>query len=282
MHNLEQLVAEWRKTMLTRHKIHHGALDELENHLRESVEQLLRSGMTEPEAFGRAVTELGAAPAIASEFQKLQRPWWPIKLVAGLGIVAALAFAILSSVGFAFDSRPTSLLLAAHVFTVGLGYTTTLLVGALGICFVGQRCFSDLSPLRLHSVTRVSFVFGCVAAGLTAVGVILGMLWAKAEWGRYWAWDIRESGAFAVVLWQVFFLFMHRSANRNARGILITSLLGNIVVSLGWFGANLASRPQNDWTLHYSLFLLAVVVFNLMFFIAGLAPAGWLRLHKAS
>ena len=280
MPNLEQLVAEWRKTMLTRHKIHHGALDELENHLRESVEQLLRSGMTELEAFERAVTELGAAPAIASEFQKLQRPWWPIKLVTGLGIVAAAAFAILSSV--TVDSRPTSFLLAVHVFTVGLGYTTTLLVGALGICFVGQRCFSDFSPLRLHSLTRVSFIFGCVAAGLTAVGVILSMIWAKAEWGRYWAWDIRESGAFAVVLWQVFFLFMHRCACRNARGILITSLLGNIVVSLGWFGANLASRPQNDWTPHYSLFLLAGVVFNLMFFIAGLAPAGWLRLRKTS
>src|SRR5437762_2887206 len=26
-----------------------------------------------------------------------------------------------------------------------LGYTTTFLVGALGICFVGQRCFSDFS-----------------------------------------------------------------------------------------------------------------------------------------
>jgi len=282
MHNLEQLIAEWRNTMMTGRNVGHEALDELENHLRENVDELVRSDMTELEAFERAVTELGAAPAIASEFQKLQRPWWPIKLVTGLGIVAALTFAILSSVAFAFDSRPTSFLLAVHVFTVGLGYTTTLLVGALGICFVGQRCFSDFSPFRVRSLTRVTFILGCIAAGLTAAGVILGMVWAKAEWGRYWTWDAKEIGGFGVVVWLACFLFAHRFAGGSARGVLVMSVLGNIVVSLGWFGANLASRPQNDWTLHYSLFLLAGVVFNLMFFIAGLAPAGWLRLRKAS
>ena len=281
MHNLEQLVAEWRKTMLTRHKIHHEALDELENHLRESVEQLLRSGMTDLEAFERAVTELGAAPAIASEFQKLQRPWWPIKLVTGLGIVAALTFAILSSVAFAFDSRPTSFLLAVHVFTVGLGYTTTFLVGALGICFVGQRCLSDFSPARVRSVTRITFMLGCVAAGLTAIGVILGMIWAKAEWGRYWGWDVKEIGGFGVIVWQAIFLLAHRFARSTSRSVIVMTLLGNIVVGLAWFGGHMLSGVHG-YGQHYWLLLLTVVVSNFAFFIIGLAPAGWLRVRKTA
>ena len=89
-------------------------------------------------------------------------------------------------------------LLASHVFLVVLGYTTTFLVGALGVCFVAQRCLSDFSPFRMRSLTRVTFLLGCVAASLTAVGIILGMFWAKTEWGRYWEWDKKEIGAFVV------------------------------------------------------------------------------------
>ena len=282
MHDLEQLVAQWRKTMLAEGKLRPEALDELESHLRESVEQLVRSGMTEIAAFQRAAAELGAAPMIASEFQKLERSaWWPIKMVKGLGAIAALAFAILSIVAIARDPRPINLLLAAHVFLVGLGYTITFLIGALGICFVGQRCLSGFSPGRLRSLPRLSFKLGCVAAGLTAAGITFGMIWAKPEMGRYWDWDIRETGGFAIILWQTFFLLMHRFSRFHTRGILVTSLLGNGVVSLGWFGASLLSSPQSYGASYWSLFLLAGLVFNLLFFITGLAPAGWLRLRKA-
>ena len=287
MHDMEQSIAEWRKTIVAEHKVGRETIDELETHLRENVEQFVRLGMTEREAFQRAVAQLGGARMIASEFQKLdQGTWLPVKLVTGFGVVAALGFAILLIVRFdtgrlwAESTYPLSFLLASHVFTVTLGYTTTFLVGALGICFVGQRCFSDFSPLRMRSLTRVSFLLGCIAAGLTTVGVILAMVWAKAEWGRYWAWDAKETGAFAVILWQVFFLIAHRSAFGTTRGILTMSLVGNIVVSLGWFGADLLSVPYGDWTLHHSLLLLVGVVFSLGFFFVGLAPAGWLRLRK--
>ena len=132
----------------------------------------------------------------------------------------------------------------------------------------------------MRSLTRVSFLLGCIAASLTTVGVILAMVWGKAEWGRYWAWDAKEAGAFAVILWQVFFLIAHRSAFGSTRGILTMTLLGNIVVSWGWFGAHLFSVPDGDSTLLHSLLLLVGVAFSLGFFFVGLAPAGWLRSRK--
>ena len=46
MHNLEKSIAEWRKTMMAAPAVNHETLDELENHLRENVEQLVRSGIT--------------------------------------------------------------------------------------------------------------------------------------------------------------------------------------------------------------------------------------------
>ena len=124
---------------------------------------------------------------------------------------------------------------------------------------------------------RTTFTFGCAAVSLTAVGIILGMIWAKAEWGRYWAWDAKEIGAFAVIVWQACFLFAHRFACGTARGVLVMSVLGNIVVGLGWFGANLLYGGLHSYgTWNYSPLLLAAVVSNLAFFLIGLAPAGWL------
>ena len=59
------------------------------------------------------------------------------------------------------------------------------------------------------------------------------------------------------------------------------SVLGNIVVGLGWFGANLLSDGLHGYgTWNYSLLLLAAVVSNFGFFLIGWAPAGWLRLRK--
>lgn len=281
MHNLEKSIAEWRKTIMAAPAVTHETLDELENHLRENVEQLVRSGMTEPEAFEHAVAQLGGACMIASEFRKLnQSTWLPVKLVIGFGLMLAVAMMIF--VIAKLDAGRMNFLLAGHVFAVTLGYGTTFLVGALGICFVAQRCLSDFSPLRMPSLTRVTFGLGCVAAGLTAVGIILAMFWAKDEWGRYWAWDKKEIGAFAVMVWQVSFLLAHRLSHVTIRGVLVMSLLGNIAVGLGWFGPNLMHDGLHSYSMrNHALLLLAAVIANFAFFLIGLAPAGWLRSRKA-
>src|SRR4051812_47433490 len=166
MHNLEQLLVEWRKTAIAAPGVELETIDELEIHLRETAEELVRSGLTDPEAFQRAVKQLGTVPALASEFQKLDPPvWLPVKVALGSGIITALLALLLSA---RFGASRSGFLLASHVFTVTLGYTTTYLLGALGICFVGQRCVSGFSPLRERSLTRVTFLLGSVAAGLTA------------------------------------------------------------------------------------------------------------------
>jgi hypothetical protein len=279
MHNLEQRIAEWRKLTMAKSGVPPETIDELENHLRETTEELVQSGLTEPEAFQRAVKQLGTAPAIGSEFQKLDETMWvPVKVAIGAGVAVALAVAI--ALIARLDSGRTTFLLASHVFTVTLGYTIIFLVGGLGICFVGQRCFSDLSPARLRSLTRVTFILGCIAAGLIVVAVVLGMVWAKAEWGHYWAWDQKEIGGFSVVAWLACFLFAHRFAGGGARGVLVMSVLGNIIVSLAWFGVNLLGGIHSHGTPIYSLLLLAAVAVNFAFFLIGLAPAGWLRPRK--
>ena len=280
MHNLDKLILEWRKKAATPN-VSAETLDELETHLRETTEQFVRSGMPVSNAFQRAVTELGTMPRISSEFRKLDQPiWLPVKLAIGvIGVTVLTALVIAIAVIGRLDSSATSLLLATHVFVITLGYTITLLIGGLGICFVSQRCFEDFSISRLQSISRVSFVLSGVALVFTAMGVILGMAWAKITWGRYWAWDVKEIGGLSVIVWLAFYLLAHRFFKSSARGILTISMLDNIVVSLAWFGPQLNGLHQYG-TFSQSM-VLAAVVANLVFFAIGYCPAGWLRSKQA-
>lgn len=280
MHNLDNLILEWRKKAGTLN-VSAETLDELETHLRETTEQFVRSGMPLKIAFERAVAELGTMPGISSEFQKLdQSIWLPVKLAIGATAVTALVALVMAiAVIGRNDSGATSLLLATHVFMIILGYSMTLLIGGLGICFVSQRCFADFSTSRLQSIGRVSFTLSGVALLLTTVGVILGMAWAKITWGRFWGWDAREIGGLCVTVWLVTYLLAHRFFKNSARGILTISMLGNIVVTVAWFGPQVKGLHQYG-AFSQSMLLMAVMA-NIVFFAIGYCRAGWLQSKQA-
>ena len=137
----------------------------------------------------------------------------------------------------------------------------------------------DFSTSRLHSIARVSLVLGSVALCLTTLGVLLAMVWAKIEWGRYWVWDAKETGGFSVVVWLVCYLVAHRFFNRSERGVLAISMLGNIVVILAWFGPSVNGLHQYGTSSKSVLLTIAILV-NLAFFAIGFVPAGRLRIRN--
>jgi hypothetical protein len=71
MFNLEQSIAEWRRQMLAAGIKTPVPLEELEIHLREEIEQQMKSGLNEQEAFNSAVQKIGQEKALKSEFQKI-------------------------------------------------------------------------------------------------------------------------------------------------------------------------------------------------------------------
>jgi Clp amino terminal domain, pathogenicity island component len=71
MFNLNQAIAEWRKQMAASGINLPEALDELESHLREDVDQQVRSGLDEQQAFEKAVQQIGQADALKTEFKKI-------------------------------------------------------------------------------------------------------------------------------------------------------------------------------------------------------------------
>src|SRR5687768_1831266 len=168
---LEKSIEVWRKGMSGR--LSEETIDELESHLREAVAELVQSGLAVEEAFERAAKELGSTSGLAREFEKTyQGMWLPIKLAIGVGLLGVAAGVI--TLFLNLDSPGLRFLLWSHVVLVTLGYSTTFLIGALGICYVGQRSFSGFPRRRLRTITRATFALGCAAAIATIGAVLLG------------------------------------------------------------------------------------------------------------
>jgi hypothetical protein len=75
MFNLEQSIVEWRKQMLAAGIQSPAPLEELEIHLREEIEQRMRSesNLNEEGAFNFAVRKIGQSEIIKTEFKKIER-----------------------------------------------------------------------------------------------------------------------------------------------------------------------------------------------------------------
>jgi len=237
MRDLEERIEEWRDGL----QVSGELMEELEGHLREAIDAKLKEGKSAEEAFRLAVSEMGAPEKISAEYLKMERgTWWPVRAavwgtIVAAGLLPLLYFAIL------FPTQPREYawllwLLAPHVVTVTFGYSLTYLLGGLGICFAAQRFLAELSPGQTRSLTKAMFRFSLAAMVFTAVGLVLGMIWAQYAWGRAWDWDVKETGAAALVLWQIFFLMFQASRYANVERTVLLSIVGNIVVSAACFG----------------------------------------------
>jgi len=279
MRNLEQSITEWRQNMLATPGINCETVDELESHLRDVTEQLIATGLTETEAFQKAVENLGSTPAISSEFQKLDNAlWWPIKLAVSIALVAAFAMGLYCFTSY--NGQPLGVLLFTHIFFIFTGYFTTFLLGGMGICYVIQRNFAPFPAQKQRNISRASEVITAAMAWFTFVGVLLGAAWAKASWGRYWDWDPRETGALCVVIWHAIMLIAYRRLPTHV--LMLMAIFGNIFVSIAWFarsGVVTAALEYGNW--NRALPLLLLIALHLVIMLIALLPAGWLRFQKS-
>lgn len=91
MFSLETAIAEWRKQMLAAGIKTPVPLDELENHLREDIEQQMHAGADEARAFEIAVQHIGQPAPLKKEFMKTVHFKWLLlqKIKCFLGIRTA-------------------------------------------------------------------------------------------------------------------------------------------------------------------------------------------------
>ena len=91
MFDLEQAIADWRSQMLAGGINPSTSLEELETHLREDIQQQMKSGLGAPQAFATAAGRIGRPDLLNHEFQKVESPsakkWGIFALLVGAVII---------------------------------------------------------------------------------------------------------------------------------------------------------------------------------------------------
>lgn len=162
------------------------------------------------------------------------------------GLAAALSSLLILMVSLYFGAQGgdslsmlvavlnTNFWLAAHVLVVTAGYSLAILAAMIAHAWLWTG--KDRSGLftLMHRMTLSALLF-------TAVGTILGGIWADQSWGRFWGWDPKENGALLIVLWIVWLLH-GRMAGALPQAAYALGVAGlNMIVALAWFGVNLLS-----------------------------------------
>ncbi len=162
------------------------------------------------------------------------------------GLAAALSGTVLLTVSLYFGAMSgdslsmlvavlnTNFWLATHVLIVTTGYGLSIIAAMLAHAWLFR--LQDRSGLfiTMHRMALAALLF-------TAVGTILGGIWADQSWGRFWGWDPKENGALLIVLWIVWLLHGRLAGQLKPVTYAVGMAALNMVVALAWFGVNLLS-----------------------------------------
>jgi hypothetical protein len=128
-------------------------------------------------------------------------------------------------------------LLTVHVLAVSTGYLTVLATGVIGLCALLMSARLPLSEPERRDLRRLILrlaVFSCLCL---ALGIPLGMIWAKANLGRAWAWSPPEIGAAFVFLSALLLVIAVRRPLADRLRYLV-AVIGGVTLAIGWGGAN--------------------------------------------
>jgi ABC-type transport system involved in cytochrome c biogenesis permease subunit len=191
----------------------------------------------------------------------------------------------------------TNFWLATHVTCVTLGYTATLLSGAIGLTYLlvrtsarlagrgGQSALTvDLGAGQKFDLLRVlsQMLYGviCFAMLFSFVGTVLGGLWADYSWGRFWGWDPKENGALLIVIWNALILHARWGGLVKQAGIARLAFLGCAVTFWSWFGTNQLGVGLHAYGFSKSLMLVcrySWITIVALLAVEGLTNVPWQR-----
>jgi cytochrome c-type biogenesis protein CcsB len=135
--------------------------------------------------------------------------------------------------------------LIAHVATCFFGYAAFAIAFGMSLMYlvkarnpekregiIGHLPKLDVLDELTHRMILFGFLF------LTG-GIITGSVWANSAWGRYWAWDPKET--WSLITWLVYATLLHARLMRGWAGkqIAYLSILGFSAVLFTYFGVNL-------------------------------------------
>jgi cytochrome c-type biogenesis protein CcsB len=125
-----------------------------------------------------------------------------------------------------------------HAETVAVGSLGAAAAGQLGAAGAGAG--GGASRRTLKDLDTAQMLVLQLAFWTLAVGILLGAWWADHSWGRWWAFDPKET--WALVTWIVYLIVIHvRFTGLKDRGLTTAwlSVIGFVVMLWTYFGVNL-------------------------------------------
>ena len=170
-----------------------------------------------------------------------------------LGVYAAplATFVLLAATQFPAEPlQPLSVLrgfwLVVHIITIFMGDASFVLAAGVGALYLIQErtiktktrgfFFKRLPSLELLDSTG----YACIVSGFTmlTIGLVSGMVYAKAIWGQFWSWDPKE--VWSAVTWIFYAILLHErlAVGWRERRTTIMALAGLVVLLFTFFGVN--------------------------------------------
>jgi cytochrome c-type biogenesis protein CcsB len=165
--------------------------------------------------------------------------------------------------------------LTIHVAVIASSYGflgLAALLGFLNLLLMGlqsekNRRKVEKTILTLSYIAEMAIIAGL---GLLTIGTFLGGIWANESWGRYWAWDPKESWALITILVYAFITHMRFMPGlKNLYPFNLAAVLGYASVIMTYFGVNYYLSGMHSYakgdpvpvpaSVYYTLAIIAMV-----------------------
>lgn len=169
--------------------------------------------------------------------------------------------------------------LKIHVATIVSSYAPLALSAILGFMALLLMIFKTKKTkkaidIRIKEITYINEISMTIGLFVLAVGTFLGGIWANESWGRYWAWDPKETWALISVI--VYAIVLHLRLIPNLKSLFILNAasvfaFGSIIMTsfgVNYYLSGLHSYAAGDPLPIPTFIYVLVVVVILVSFIA--------------
>ncbi|MEK7801412.1 MAG: cytochrome c biogenesis protein CcsA, partial [Pseudomonadota bacterium] len=129
--------------------------------------------------------------------------------------------------------------LATHVLCITIGYGWCLVTSLIAHVILLGDAGGLVPPKTRQSLLHSLQLLAIFSLLFTAVGTIMGGIWADQSWGRFWGWDPKENGALLIVLWIIWVLHRKMAGQLSERQAVMAYAFLSFIVALAWIGVNL-------------------------------------------
>lgn len=170
--------------------------------------------------------------------------------------------------------------LKVHVATIVSSYAPLALSAVLGLMalilmIIRTPKTKDRIDLKIKELTYINESSMTIGLFVLAIGTFLGGIWANESWGRYWAWDPKETWALiSVIVYAIVLHLRFIPALKNTYVVNVASMFAFWSIIMTSFGVNYylsglhsyaagdpVPIPQFVYFLAAFMFIIAVVAY---------------------